>query len=815
MSSLNKLRNLSFEEIRVRGSQKVAAWAERHGWSSLTRQPRNETLLAYGTPEGIKRSSPSAFEFLADFRSRSRPRFFPGLANREATIGEFQKRWPSAEADIVARANRISEGQFDLLGFSGLSFGDPINWQLDPVSGKAAPLVHWSKLNYLDSDLAGDKKIVWELSRHQYFTTLGQAYWLTGDENYAETFVKHLESWMDQNPPKEGINWASSLEISFRSISWVWAFYFFRDSPALTPEVFTRALKFLYLQARHIETYLSTYFSPNTHLTGEALGLFYLGTMLPEFKEARRWKETGRRILLEELERHVRPDGVYFEQTSYYHRYTADFYTHFLILSQANDEVVPNKVETKLKALLNHLMYITRPDGTTPLFGDDDGGQLTMLDHKPANDFRAALSNGAALFARPDYKFIAAGSAAETLWLLGSEGVRALDNLQVRAPEKQSVAFAEGGYYVMRDGWTPTANYLLFDCGPHGSANCGHAHADALSFELVANGHTMLVDPGTYTYTGSKDMRDWFRSSAAHNTLTIDGESSSVSDGPFSWRTVAGSRCLSWITQPRFDYVSASLNGYERLADAAEHTRSILFLKKDYWIIRDQVKSAGAHQIKLWFHFHTGVAPLSSKNDVYVISETADPARLQLSVCASGGEWTRELGWVSSCYGEKEEAPVFAFTVQAMGSEELVTFLLPQVSGVHPRPVVREIEAIEGRAFEINMEGKHDLLLVKGLPGETAGRVETARVASDFEITWARFASERTRLPEQLVLIGGQTLELEGRQILKSTRRIDFLAVTRIGEQFCLESDDGLLDLSVPTSDLESLFAELNRQAVI
>ena len=130
--------------------------------------------------------------------------------------------------------------------------------------------------------VAGDKKITWELNRHQYFMKLGQAYVLTGDERYARTFVNHLEAWMDANPPKLGINWASSLEVAFRSMSWLWAFYFSNRRRA-RPDVET-ALKFLYLNARHLESYLSTYFSPNTHLTGEALGLFYLGTLLPEFK---------------------------------------------------------------------------------------------------------------------------------------------------------------------------------------------------------------------------------------------------------------------------------------------------------------------------------------------------------------------------------------------------------------------------------------------------------------------------------------------------------------------------------------------------
>ena len=153
----------------------------------------------------------------------------------------------------------------------------------------------------------------------------------------------------------------------------------------------------------------------------------------------------------------------------------------------------------------------------------------------------------------------------------------------------------------MRDGWIPTSNYLFFDCGSHGAGNCGHAHADALSFELAANGRTLLIDPGTYTYTGSREMRDWFRSSAAHNTLTIDGESSSVSGGPFSWRTIAHCERNSWITQQRFDYVVASHDGYSRFPGSAMHTRSLLFLKDDYWVLRDHVASAGDHLIKCGF----------------------------------------------------------------------------------------------------------------------------------------------------------------------------------------------------------------------
>jgi len=731
-SKLHKLRQVGFDELRVRGSQAFAAFAERQNWSNSSKLISEDALLRLLNGE-LKSTS----DLFLHFRERTSPKFFASFADPQATINELRRRWPGAENQIVKRAERIVAGYFDLFGFRNLSFGNPIDWHLEPVAGKRAPLVHWSRLNYLNSDLFGDKKITWELNRHQYFITLGQAYWLTGDERYAQTFVEHVNSWMDQNPPKLGINWASSLEIAFRSIAWIWALHFFKGATSLTAETFSKLCKFLYLNARHLETFLSTYFSPNTHLTGEALGLFYLGALMPEFKESARWRDKGLEILLAQLPRHVQADGVYFEQSSYYHRYTTDFYLHLRVLLSNADAPVPPLLDEKLRLLLDHLMYITRPDGTTPLFGDDDGGRLLSFFAAPANDFRATLAAGAALFERADYKFVAGDAVEDALWLLGpgkKEQVRkrglpplvqskpqrgqapipdlfSFDQIVAAEPEKQSVAFPAGGYYVMRDGWTAKSNYLLFDCGPHGTDNCGHAHADALSFELAVKGTTLLIDPGTYTYTGSREMRDKFRSSAAHNTLTVDDESSSMSDGPFSWKTIARSECSSWITEESFDYVKASHDGFM----PAKYTRSILFIKNGYWVIRDVVETSGDHDLQARFHLDPRATLVQGEdNTARVFSENGDTPILQISAFAKNIELDTEKGWISECYGEKKEASVLSISVLAKGSEELVVFLLPEGAAV------REIEA---RAFEVEIAGRRDRLTFRD--GENQPQIYT------------------------------------------------------------------------------------------
>src|SRR5262249_29415772 len=134
-----------------------------------------------------------------------------------------------------------------------------------------------------------------------------------------------------------------------------------------------------------------------------------------------------------------------------------------------------------------------------------------------------------------------------------------------------------------------------------------HSHADALSFELAADGQSFLLDPGTFTYTGSREMRDWFRGTSAHNTVTLDGESSSVPAGPFSWRHIANCKPLKWITTSRFDYVEGSHDGFTRFPDPAVHNRGVLFLKNDYWIVIDKVKARLSHFAECWYHFDSGV----------------------------------------------------------------------------------------------------------------------------------------------------------------------------------------------------------------
>jgi hypothetical protein len=695
LEQLSKISELSLHELRIRGRQGIAKLSDRLLRARAPEMSDEELFHEFnpvwrdGTGEGTAD--------LLRYRLRARNRrFIPSLEQRRAIVAMMNRRFPLERDAIIKTAEEALAGRFSLLGYSSLAFGappdSPIDWHLEPVSGKRAPVSHWSKLHPLDPLNGGDPKVVWELNRHAHFVTLGQAYWLTSENRFAEGFVDQVSAWIDENPVGMGINWSSSLEVAFRSIAWLWALHLCVDSREVTPDFFARLLKSLIEHGRHIERYLSYYFSPNTHLTGEALGLFYLGLALPELNRAKGWRDLGLQILLDQARKQVRSDGVYFEQSSYYHRYTTDFYTHLFVLTRANDITIERELEImlwqKLEALLDHLMWITRPDGSSPLIGDDDGGRLIKLAPRAANDFRDTLAIGASILKRGDWKYVAGEAPAEMLWLIGPEGVECYDRLRAEASREVSQDFMTGGYFVMRDGWRRDSSFALVDCGPHGSERgYGHAHSDALSIEFASRGVTWIVDPGTFVYAADPKTRNEFRSTAAHNTVMVDDEPQSIPSAPFAWRAAAKCRLREFIEHSDAIFFQGSHDGYERLNDPVTHTRSALFIKPDernnlpaYLIVRDKFTARKHHRYSIRYHLTPDCGARAGAS--HVEARHINGAALTIRVICENDIETGIAahvieGWVSTCYARYASAPVAVFEAEGEGTRQFLTLIFP------------------------------------------------------------------------------------------------------------------------------------------
>ena len=756
---IGKVRKRSVEELHVRSIQWLTSLGERSGLFGSASLPDDAAFLDH-----FRAPLRSAGTLLDYFRSQASSTPLPGLRDVAATAAALPK---CSLPRIIAEADAILDNRFSLFGGQEFHFGNPVNWHLEPRAGCVVPRRHWSQIDFLDPLVAGDKKIIWELNRQQYLLTLGRAYARTGDERYCTGFLNHVEAWMAGNPPKFGINWTSALEVAYRSIAWLWALMFFRSSTRLTPQDFLTILKQLAANGRHIESYLSIFFSPNTHLTGEALGLYCLGTLAPFLPEAERWRATGRAILLQQLPKQVRDDGTYFENATYYHRYTLDIYLYFAVLASGRGEHLDPSSLARIESLAGALQVLIKPDGTHGFFGDDDGGRLLPLDSAAPNDFRPALCNAAVFFDRADYKAAAGNLAEETIWLFGPATSARYDRLADVPTPSGSCALRDGGLFVMRDSGARAANQLIIDCGPHGALNCGHAHADALAFELVAHGRSLLMDAGTFTYTGSREARRRFRSTECHNAFTVDGASSSEPAGPFSWASIAGCRVLDWQSSDRFDLFEGEHDGFQRLLNPATYKRSIVFIKGSYWILRDQAASTGVHDFAQHFLFSPDATPrlISQSIDAGITicrEQTPGEPGLDIVTFSDQGSWVIKDGSVSTRYAEQRIAKAAMFTVSAAASADLITFLLPRAADSAGN-LPKQVAAHGGRAFILHHsrdKGFSDLFVVR-----RDATIAAAEFASDAAWLWVR--KRENRLIE-LIMRSGSWIELDGEMIFRS-----------------------------------------------
>ena len=701
-----KLRGRGPAEIRERGEQWFAAWRERHGYARAE-LAMHEAALQRRLRPGVAADPDTLLE---NFRARQ-PAFMPVFDDRTGALAALAAHSPADRTDVLRRATRMLDGNFDFLGYDGLRYGAPIDWQRDPVRAVRAPEVHWSRVPYLRTDEVGDHKVIWEVNRQQYLVTFGQAYWYTGESRWADAFADHVTAWLDANPPKRGINWASSLEVAFRSMSWLWALHFFRDAEALTPALYARMLSALHVHARHLERYLSTYFSPNTHITGEALGLVHIGALAPELAGSARWLRLGLDVLGAWLPRQVRPDGGYFEQSTQYHRYTTEFALHLSLLDDRHAWGLAPWLRPLLRGLTAYLHALPRPDGTMPLIGDDDGGKLIFLDASPPDHLHGVLAQLTAYLGAPEIASVT-GEAREgrdippaAIWLFGARAVEPLTAPTGRDAHPTSQAFRDTGSFVMRHGSGPDHAHAVIDCGPHGAFNAAHAHADLLSLTLYARGRALIVDSGTYTYSGPE--RNEFRAAAAHNVVLVDGQGSSEpSADAFQWETRIDGRLIAWESHPDLTYFAGEHDGFARLAGVGTHRRSVLFLHGVGWVVRDHVAASGAHEVRLHWHLAPGLTPTIAPGGASATAAEAGAGQvLRVSVFGMGG-LSAEPAWVSARYGRRDRATRLAYTQRQAGAHDVVTFLMPIDDAVAALRDVREV-AVRGitRAFVVGPVG--------------------------------------------------------------------------------------------------------------
>ena len=564
-----------------------------------------------------------------------------------AILPEPERFLPELRGSDYARqieliAEMISAHRFPLLG-GVFETGPDIRWRRDPVRGIESGLGYFRTIRYLDAARAGDHKLIWELNRHQHLVLLAQAYRLTGRHDFLEQIPRQLESWWRQNPWLRGINWASALEVAFRALSWIWVDHLVGD--ALDSGIRQRLRNGLYRHGVYLERNLSIYFSPNTHLLGEAVALHALGAIYPQWPRSTRWKALGGRLVREQMDKQVRNDGSHFEQSSYYHVYALDFFLLHAVLDGDPGE----GFREKLRRMAYYLAALTAGDGLIPLLGDDDGGNL----FHPWGDRRrfgaATLASCCVFFETDAWPCEADALPVQAVWWMGGQAL-ARRRRNDTPPGDGPRLFTDAGVAVL----ARAPIQIIADTRGFGHGGAGHSHAHALSVVCRKGDRDILIDPGTYTYTAEPVWRARFRGTGFHNTVRVDGRDQADDAGPFRWLNKPQTTIRNWTTEKEFTHLRAACE-YRGI----EHERQLVWIReRELLVIVDSVRGSAEdtqpHLIEQFWHCGGEVALLSP--GVWRINQAATLSIAPLDNVRefSGGEY----GWQSTAPGQKGPSPV-------------------------------------------------------------------------------------------------------------------------------------------------------------
>lgn len=596
---------------------------------------------------------------------------------------------PVATAAVLADAERVLAGRWLLVG-EEYDLGPDPDWTVNPSSDKE-----------------------WQIAQHKHYfgRNLLHALLATGDPRYLRAWSALMGSWLERMGT--GFIVVSDAQVeALRLRSWVESLLLLRQAHARGlldgGAVGDDLLRAWVDRAGHEAEYVSTHLKPvRNHRTFQLHSVFLVGVCVPQAPGAAGLVARALELLTDNLLREVLPDGVHVEMATHYHQLVAETALDVVTLADRNGIAIDPVLRQRVHAMTRWSAWLTWPDGRIPLLGDSDDG-----------DHAALLLGAGQAFDDP-----------ELTWA-GSRGARG------RAPAAPSRDFPDAGYTVLTDTTPATSSAPGYDRRTHvlvDSARLGegaHAHYDALSLVLHCDGAPAVVDPGRYTYSGDLDAdgTDWrhtFKTTRAHNTVTVDGRDQTRylsrnkhgPDAEVADRAVHVGRCIDWV--------AAAVRSQEY---TPVHTRLVVFPLRQYLLVVDRVAPPAdegglvPHTGELAWHLPVGAAPALADRGGATgrrsVAVDGAPARMLLDV-PGDADVRVDAGWVSTLYGVKTPAPVLRAAWTTPGDGLAVTVLAPRTTGVEPLSLTATDDGVPGWEVRLRAGGEEvvDRLWLPASPG--------------------------------------------------------------------------------------------------
>lgn len=496
-----------------------------------------------------------------------------------------------------------------------------------------------------------DIRAVWEPARLQHVYQLLQSRHGSSESTsacLAENYTRDdILKWIDKNPFYHGPHYLSAMECGLRIPVFVYALLWL---PNLSEADRQKIISTIYEHAWLIIRKLSLYSSLGNHTICEAVGIIFEAAIFRDTVEGKTWIKRGIELLTQETTHQILDDGGPAEQSFNYHRFVLDLYWLAVDFMEKNQIHDCAKMKPRLVKGEAFMKCFQGDNGKLPHIGDSDDG--------------FAVAPG--LFP-----------------------LRMIPDVTI----KDICHFADSGYTVIKDS---KGACIVFDHGPLGMPPLyNHGHADALSVILNIKGLELLVDTGTFQYNGVPEYRKYFKSTRAHNTVTIDGQDQAVQETGFIWSHPYKTEVVRKEVIEKGFFIEALHTGYRRLQSPVTHKR-VVFQTNGLFIVRDSFEGPGIHEFELNYHLHPE-ANVNDESQWWHIQRDDAVIHMKMLYDDSfqyvSGQEEPLLGWYSAAYGLKERCGVLC--CRKAGSARNVTFTT--IIGVDVVPDLDKINSLLGR----------------------------------------------------------------------------------------------------------------------
>ncbi|MEW6125933.1 MAG: alginate lyase family protein [Acidobacteriota bacterium] len=596
-----------------------------------------------------------------EYRRLRAPGFFFDCENRQAFQSHFAGWDSAAVITPLELSARLERGELRYFEHTFAAAGFPPDWHRNPFTGQRAPVdLHWSAIGDFDY---GDIKIIWEPSRFAFAYPLTRSYWRTGDDVHAERFWQAFEDWRAHNPPQLGVNWKCGQETAFRVMAWCFALYGLFDAPATTASRVAQLAQAIAVSGERIAANLDYALSQkNNHGISEAVGIFTIGTLFPEFREAASWQAKGREVLESQARELIYEDGAFSQHSLNYERLMLHDYLWAVRLGEIIGAPFSDELQTKLCAATNFLYQLQdETTGRLPNYGHNDGALVLPLNNSDYQDFRPLIQ--AMNYLTEKTRCYESGAWDEDLlWLFGEDALKS----PVRQKTREDLQAAHSGYYTLR----AQESFVFTGCGEFAHRP---AQADLLHMDLWWRGQNIAMDAGTFSYHAPLPWDNALAHTAFHNTVTVDGFDQMNRAGKFLWLPWARGKCLHRCRSQaeHLACFEGTHNGFERLASPVGYRRAIAQLG-ECWLVVDELTAATDHQYRL--HWLLADAPYewNEQAKVMKLATAAGDYYLYLLTLEGNAEVSMvradersARGWCAPYYNDRQAALSVALTTCA------------------------------------------------------------------------------------------------------------------------------------------------------